>query len=95
MRRSVGEELWWLGRLIIETRKVIPISVQFSPQGMAALPLPVPVSTSSFARRLLETHGDPDKARVVAWLLKADDKRLLGFGFTPEDIALLRGLVRN
>jgi uncharacterized protein YjiS (DUF1127 family) len=93
--RSVGEELWRLGRLVIETSKVIAMSVQFSRQGMTALPLPVPVSTASFARWLLETRGDPDKARVVAWLLKADDKRLLGFGFTPEDIALLRGLVRN
>jgi hypothetical protein len=29
------------------------------------------------------------------WLLKADDERLLGFGLTPEDIALLRGIVRH
>jgi hypothetical protein len=74
---------------------VIPMSVQLSRQGMAAVPLPLPVSTSSFARRLLETCGDPDKARLVAWLLQADDTRLQGFGFTPEDIALLRGIVRN
>ena len=71
------------------------MSVQFSRQGMAAVPLPIPVSTVSFARRLLETRGDPDSARVVAWLLEVDDTRLLGFGFTPEDIALLRGIVRN
>jgi hypothetical protein len=74
---------------------VIPMSVQFSRQGMAAVPLPLPVSTASFAHRLLETCGDPEKARLVAWLLEADDTRLQGFAFTPEDIALLRGIVRN
>jgi hypothetical protein len=65
------------------------MSVQFSRQGMAAVPLPVPVETS-FARRLLEAREDPEKARLVAWLLQADDERLLGCGVTPEDIALLR-----
>jgi hypothetical protein len=79
----------------METSKVIPMSVQFSSQGMAAVPLPVPVPASSFARLLLDARGDPDKARVVVWLLKADDERLLGFGLTPEDIALLRGIVRH
>ena len=53
-----------------------------------------PHSTSYFARRL-ETRGDPDNARIVVWLLKADDERLLGFGLTREDIARLQGVVQH
>jgi hypothetical protein len=67
------------------------MSVQFSRQGMAAVPVAATPPESSFVRRLLETREDPAKARVLAWLLSIDDARLLGFGFTPEDIALLRG----
>jgi hypothetical protein len=26
-----------------------------------------------------------------SWLLAIDDERLMGFGLTPEDIAILRG----
>jgi len=69
------------------------MSVQFSRQGMAAVPLPVPVP--SFVGRLLEARDDPDRARVIAWLVQVDDERLQGFGLTPEDIALLRGIVRH
>jgi hypothetical protein len=74
---------------------VIPMSVQFSRQGMAAVPLAAPLLESSFVRRLLATRDDPTKARVLTWLLSIDDARLLGFGLTPEDIALVRGMVRH
>jgi hypothetical protein len=32
-----------------------------------------------------------EKQRIRRWLSDIDDKRLLSFGLTPEDIALLRG----
>jgi hypothetical protein len=43
---------------------------------------------SSLVRRLLQAKDDPAKRR---WLSDIDDKRLLSFGLTPKDIALLRG----
>jgi hypothetical protein len=73
----------------------IIMSVQFSRQGMAAVPLTAPVPRSPFVRRLLRARNNPVKARVLAWLLETDDARLLGFGLTPEDIALLRGITRQ
>jgi hypothetical protein len=71
------------------------MSVQFSRQGMAAVPLAAPAPKSSFVRRLLEARDDPAKTRVLAWLLHIDDRKLLGFGLTREDIALLRGIARR
>jgi hypothetical protein len=71
------------------------MSVQFSRQGMAAMPLAAPVPKSTFVRRLLKARDDPSKARVLAWLLDTEDARLSGFGLTPEDIALLRGIRRG
>ena len=67
------------------------MTIQFSQQGMAALPLNVHRGQSSFVRRLVNAQNDPAKARIRAWLLDLDDQRLAGFGLTPEDIALLRG----
>ena len=46
---------------------------------------------SSLVRRLLQAKDDPAKQRIRRWLSDIDDKRLLSFGLTPEDIALLRG----
>jgi hypothetical protein len=68
------------------------MTVQFSQQGMAALPLNVRTGTSGFVRRLVNAHNDPAKARVLMWLLNIDDQRLAGFGLSPEDIAILRGV---
>jgi len=62
---------------------------------MAAVPLAAPAPKSSFVRRLLEARDDPAKGRVLAWLLHIDDRTLLGFGLTREDIALLRGIARR
>ena len=46
---------------------------------------------SSLVRRLVQAKDDPAKQRIRRWLGDIDDARLLGFGLTPEDIALLRG----
>jgi hypothetical protein len=46
---------------------------------------------SSLVRRLVRARDDPAKQRIRRWLGDIDDARLLGFGLTPEDIALLRG----
>jgi uncharacterized protein YjiS (DUF1127 family) len=69
---------------------VMVMTVQFSRQGMAAMPMPVPVAQSTFVRRLLRAHDDPVKQRVRARLMEMDDVQLLRFGLTREDIALLR-----
>jgi uncharacterized protein YjiS (DUF1127 family) len=66
------------------------MTIQFSRQGMAAVPTTAPVAQSSFVRRLLQARDDAAKRRVRAWLLEIDDDRLLGFGLSREDIALLR-----
>lgn len=67
------------------------MTIQFSRQGMAAIPITAPVTKSSFVHSLLQARDDATKRRVLGWLLEIDDDRLLGFGLTPEDIALLRG----
>jgi hypothetical protein len=46
---------------------------------------------SSLVRRLVQAKDDPAKQRIRRWLGDIDDARLLRFGLTPEDIALLRG----
>jgi hypothetical protein len=45
---------------------------------------------SSLVRRLIAAREDVAKQRVRAWLAAIDDDRLMGFGLTPEDIAVLR-----
>lgn len=47
--------------------------------------------TSSLVRRLVRAKHDPGKKRVRQWLSDIDDRRLLQFGLTPEDIVALRG----
>lgn len=66
------------------------MTIQFSQQGMAALPLNVRTGESTLVRRLINTRNDPAKARIREWLLSIDDQRLAGLGLTPEDIAILR-----
>ena len=67
------------------------MSIQFSRQGMAALPASFARPRSSFVRRLLRAGDDAVKQRVRAWLTDLDDERLLASGLAPEDFALLRG----
>jgi hypothetical protein len=78
-----------------KTKRVMPMTVQFSRQGMAAMPLPVPPLQTGFLRRLLRPHDDPAKQRVLAWLLEIDDARLIRFGLTPEDVVILRATARG
>ena len=66
------------------------MSVQFSRQGMAAMPLAVPLPQSSFVRRLLLARDDAVKQRVLGWLMEMDDARLRGFGLSIADITILR-----
>jgi hypothetical protein len=46
---------------------------------------------SSLVRRLVQAQHGPAKQRIRRWLSKINNERLLSFGLTPEDIALLRG----
>ena len=46
---------------------------------------------SRLVRRPVRAKDDPAKQRIRRWLSDIDDERLLSFGLTPEDIALLRG----
>jgi hypothetical protein len=47
-------------------------------------------ATSSLVRRLVRAQHDPARQRLREWLREIDDRRLLEFGLTPEDIAVLR-----
>ncbi|MDB5606623.1 MAG: hypothetical protein JWP25_3523 [Bradyrhizobium sp.] len=46
---------------------------------------------SSLVLRLVQAIDDPAKQRTRRWLSDINDERLLSFGLTPEDIAVLRG----
>jgi len=47
-------------------------------------------ATSSLVRRLVQAQHDPVKRRARQWLVSRDNQRLLKFGLTAEDIAVLR-----
>ena len=49
---------------------------------------------SALVRRLARADDDPGKQRVREWLLAIDDERLISFGLSPDDIAILRGIQR-
>jgi hypothetical protein len=49
-----------------------------------------PKCQSSLVRRLVQAKDDPAKRRIREWLSKIDDEHLLGFGLTPQDIAICR-----
>ena len=49
-----------------------------------------PRAGSSLVRRLVWAQNDPAKERIRSWLRDMDDERLLRFGLTHDDIALLR-----
>jgi hypothetical protein len=80
---------------LTRTTRVIVMTVQFSRQGFAAMPVPVSAVKSSLLRRLLRAHDDPCKQRILKWLIEIDDAELLKFGLAPEDIAILRGIARS
>jgi hypothetical protein len=46
-------------------------------------------------RRLVQARDDPAKQRIRRWLSDINDERLLSFGLTQEDIALLRGTLSS
>jgi hypothetical protein len=46
---------------------------------------------SSLVRRFVQAKDDPAKQQIRRWLSDINDERLLSFGLTSEDIALLRG----
>jgi hypothetical protein len=66
------------------------MTLQFSQQRMASLPLNVRIGTSGLVRRLVNARKDPAKARILTWLLNIDDERLATFGLVPREIAILR-----
>jgi hypothetical protein len=47
-------------------------------------------ATSGLVRRLVHAEGDPAKQRIRAWLCNIDDEKLLRFGLSAADIAILR-----
>jgi len=60
------------------------------------LTLALPSSTSVLVRRLLfRCHENSARPRTLASLLAVDDARLLKFGLSPEDIAILRTSARG
>ena len=60
-------------------------------QSIAKRPARCRKAWSSLVRRVVQAQDDPAKQRIRRWLSEISDERLLGFGLTPEDIALLRG----
>jgi hypothetical protein len=60
-------------------------------QSIAKHPARCRKARSSLVRRLVQAKDDPAKQRIRRWLSDIDDERLLRFGLTTEDIALLRG----
>jgi hypothetical protein len=60
-------------------------------QSIAKRPATCRKARSSLVRRLVQARNDPAKQRIRRWLSDINDERLLSFGLTPEDIALLRG----
>jgi|SRR5215831_6295073 len=76
-------------------RKGVVMTVRFK-RDVAAASLDARVGGSGLVRRLLSrSHDDPAKRRVLTLLLAIDDARLLKFGLTAEDIAILRTTARG
>jgi hypothetical protein len=49
-------------------------------------------STSSLVRRLVRAEHDPGKQRARRWLSDIDNRALMQFGLTLQDIAAFRGV---
>jgi hypothetical protein len=60
-------------------------------QSLAKRPARCRKARSSLVRRLVQARDDPAKQRIRRWLSDISDERLLSFGLTMQDIALLRG----
>jgi hypothetical protein len=60
-------------------------------QSIAKRPAICRKARSSLVRRIVQARDDPAKQRIRRWLSAIDDERLVSFGLTAEDIALLRG----
>ncbi len=67
------------------------MTVPRSRQGTTGDPAGCQKAGSSLVRRLVRAQDDPAKQRIRAWLSDIDDERLLNFGLTLKDIAVLRG----
>jgi hypothetical protein len=67
------------------------MTMQGQHQNIAKGPARCRQAGSSLVRRLVQAKNDPAKQRIRRWLCAINDERLLNFGLTPEDIALLRG----
>jgi hypothetical protein len=65
------------------------MTMQFSRLDLAARQAR-PRAGSSLVRRLVWAQNDPAKERIHGWLKAMDDERLLDFGLSRDDIALLR-----
>lgn len=60
-------------------------------QRVAVRPAARLIAGSSLVRRLIRAKDDPAKQRIRTWLSEIGDERLLCFGLTSQDIAMLRG----
>jgi hypothetical protein len=60
------------------------------PETPAAQPVGNRIATSSLVKRLVHAQGDPAKQRIRALLGNICDEKLLNFGLSAADIALLR-----
>ena len=67
------------------------MTIEFSREGAPALPARPANAGSSLVRRLVQARDDPAKELIRRWFRDIDDERLLNFGLTREDIAILRG----
>jgi hypothetical protein len=67
------------------------MTIQTLPKEASASPVDGRKAGSALVRRLVRAHDDPGKQRIREWLGNIDDNRLIAFGLTPWDIAVLRG----
>jgi hypothetical protein len=67
------------------------VAMEGPQQSIAKRPARCLKGRSSLVRRLVQAKNDPARQRIRRWLSDVNDERLLSFGLTPEDIALLRG----
>ena len=67
------------------------MTFQYSRRNIAQRSANRPEAGSKLVRRLVQAKDDPAKERLRMWLSAIEDERLLGFGLTPEDVAVLRG----
>jgi hypothetical protein len=66
------------------------MAIEGPQQSIAKRPTRCRKTCSILVRRLVQARDDSAKQRMRRWLSDINDERLLSFGLTPEDIALLR-----